>query len=429
MAFQIEAFQNRYLAPGQRRVDAILTVTAGGELMTPPQLAVGFILDKSGSMQGDRIHAVIRAVNAAISLLDERAWFFIVGFDSTASMLLRDGQATDEHKQAAAAALATLHAAGGTAMSTGLRGARVLFERYPDAIRHAIFLTDGKNESEPSSQVALELARCEGLFQCDGWGVGTDWKIGEVQEIARVLLGKAALIPDPGGVEAAFRGSIEKARGKAFKDVRLRLWTPQTASLVQVKQVTPTLEELTDRTRVAGPQLHEVATGAWSPGESRDFHVVVEVQASAVGNEMLALRPSMAYQEPAPGGWTPREDRSSTGRVIAQWCAEDGLTSRIDEHVAHYTGQSDLAEAIRKGLEQQEVGNEVAATQLLGRAVRIAHATQNTEMTQRLTRVVEVLDPVQGTVRLRRDARKAATMDLQLESRTTRRLAKPSPKP
>jgi hypothetical protein len=305
----------------------------------------------------------------------------------------------------------------------------VLFERYPDAIRHAIFLTDGKNESEPSSQVALELARCEGLFQCDGWGVGTDWKIGEVQEIARVLLGKAALIPDPGGVEAAFRGSIEKARGKAFKDVRLRLWTPQTASLVQVKQVTPTLEELTDRTRVAGPQLHEVATGAWSPGESRDFHVVVEVQASAVGNEMLALRPSMAYQEPAPGGWTPREDRSSTGRVIAQWCAEDGLTSRIDEHVAHYTGQSDLAEAIRKGLEQQEVGNEVAATQLLGRAVRIAHATQNTEMTQRLTRVVEVLDPVQGTVRLRRDARKAATMDLQLESRTTRRLAKPSPKP
>jgi hypothetical protein len=50
-------------------------------------------------------------------------------------------------------------------------------------------------------------------------------------------------------------------------------------------------------------------------------------------------------------------------------------------------------------------------------------------MTQRLTRVVEVLDPVQGTVRLRRDARKAATMDLQLESRTTRRLAKPSPKP
>ena len=29
MAFRVEAFQNRHLGPGQQRVDAILTVTAG----------------------------------------------------------------------------------------------------------------------------------------------------------------------------------------------------------------------------------------------------------------------------------------------------------------------------------------------------------------------------------------------------------------
>jgi uncharacterized protein YigA (DUF484 family) len=144
---------------------------------------------------------------------------------------------------------------------------------------------------------------------------------------------------------------------------------------------------------------------------------------------MLALRPSVAYEEPTAEGWTPREDRSPQGRVIAQWCEEDGLTSRIDEQVAYYTGQSDLAESIRRGLEQQEAGNEVAATQLLGRAVRLAHATQNAEMTQRLARVVEVIDPAQGTVRLRRDARKAATMELQLESSTTRRLPRPPARP
>jgi hypothetical protein len=429
MAFQIEAFQNRYLAPGQQRIDAILTVTAGHDVVTPPPLVVGFVLDKSGSMQGDRIHAVIEAVKGAIELLDERSWFFIVAFDSSATLLLRDGEATDAHKRAAEAALASLHAAGGTAMSTGLRAARTLFERHPEAIRQAIFLTDGKNESEPGTQVALELARCEGVFQCDAWGVGTDWKIGEVQEIARALLGKAALIPDARGVEAAFRSSIEKANGKALRDVRLRLWTPQTASIQQIKQVTPSLDDLTDRLRPVSPQLQEVLTGAWSPGESRDFHLVIEVKASAVGNEMLALRPSVAYQQPSPQGWLGQEDRPPQGRVIAQWCSDDGLAARVNEHVAHYTGQSELAESIRRGLEFQEVGDETAATQLLGRAVRLAHASQNSEMTQRLARVVEVLDPVHGTVRLRRDVRKAATMDLQLESRTTRRLARPDPKP
>lgn len=425
MAFQIEAFQNRYLMPDQRRVDAILTVTAGDNVTVAPQLVVGFIIDKSGSMQGDRIHAVIDAVSKAIDLLDERAWFFVVGFDSTSTVLVPEAQATPDSKRAAATALAALHASGGTAMSTGLRAARAIFDRHPSAIRQAIFLTDGKNESEPSVQVATELSRCEGIFQCDCWGVGTDWKIGEVQEVARMLLGKAALIPDAQGVEAAFRASIEKASGKALKDVRLRLWTPQTASLVQVKQVTPTLEDLTERARVAGPQLSEFLTGAWSVGESRDYHVVVEVKASAVGAEMLALRPSVAYLEPDLRGWVEREDRPPTGRVIAQWTQRDDLTSRIDDHVAYYTGQSELADAVRRGLEQREAGNEVAATQLLGRAVRLAHATQNSEMTQRLARVVEVIDPAQGTVRLRRDVKKAATMDLQLESRTTRRLSKP----
>ena len=43
-------------------------------------------------------------------------------------------------------------------------------------------------------------------------------------------------------------------------------------------------------------------------------------------------------------------------------------------------------------------------------------------MTQRLAKVVDVVDASNGTVRLRKDVQKAAAMDLQLESRTTMRL-------
>ena len=43
-------------------------------------------------------------------------------------------------------------------------------------------------------------------------------------------------------------------------------------------------------------------------------------------------------------------------------------------------------------------------------------------MTQRLAKVVDVVDPASGTVRLRKEVQKAAAMDLQLESRTTMRL-------
>ena len=89
---------------------------------------------------------------------------------------------------------------GGTAMSQGLATARMLFIQTPDAIHQALFLTDGKNESEDPSDVAAELRRCDGLFECDCWGVGTDWQVGEVQQIAAALLGKASLIPEAAGV-------------------------------------------------------------------------------------------------------------------------------------------------------------------------------------------------------------------------------------
>src|SRR5207245_616754 len=116
--------------------------------------------------------------------------------------VVKESQATPANKHLAAQMLSRLNAAGGTAMSTGLAAARTIFERAPDAIREAIFLTDGKNESEGSTKVQSELALCDGMFECDCWGVGTDWRVGEVQEIARALLGKASLIPDGAGVEA-----------------------------------------------------------------------------------------------------------------------------------------------------------------------------------------------------------------------------------
>jgi len=429
MAFKLEAFQNKFLPPGQARVDAILTVTADATVQAGAAgpLVVGFIVDKSGSMAGERIEAVRRAVSTAISILPDGAWFFVVAFDSSAQVVASEVQASPQSRAEATAALKRLMAGGGTAMSTGLAAARAIFERAPNAIRQAVFLTDGKNESESAGNVAAQLQACEGLFQCDCWGVGTDWRVGEVQNIADALLGKASLIPAAAGIESAFGAAIEKASSKALKDVRIRLWTPQGASIAFVKQANPTLEDLTPRARAVTPQVREYMTGAWGPGESRDFHVAIDVKAGGVGEEMLAARPSLAWLESTAGSWVEKEEKPAQARIFATWTADDVLSSRIDQHVAHYTGQGELAAAIQQGLDLREQGNEAAATQLLGRAVKIAHESGNVDMTQRLAKVVDVVDVATGTVRLKRDASKAATMDLQLESRTTKRVKKTPP--
>jgi hypothetical protein len=422
--FHLESFQNRHLPPDGDAVDAIVTVSLDGTdgAVAPPQeRVIGFIADDSGSMEGVRIEALRHAIQTAIDELDAETTFFVVAFNHEAEVIAPPAKATSAYKDLARRRVAVLHAAGGTAMSSGLEMALTYFRGFPRAINQAVFITDGKNESERIDRVRSVLSACTGVFACDCWGIGTGWQVGEVQEIARALDGKASIIPEPSGVAAAFRAAVAKAQSKAIKDVRLRLWTPMGAELVRMQQVNPTIEDLAGRAVQVGPLVRDYPTGAWANGESRDYHVTVQVQPGAVGDELLACRPSVVFAQLVGSTSTDQEVKEPAARIFAAWTADDVLSSRLDPHVAHYTGQDQLAAAIQQGLEARDRGDAVAATQLLGRAVQLAHQSGSEEMTSRLRKVVDIDDPAQGTVRLKQHVDRAAAMDLQLESTTTKR--------
>ena len=90
-------------------------------------------------------------------------------------------------------------------------------------------------------------------------------------------------MPDPAGLAADFEEMMRGAMSKQLPDVMLRVWTPQQATVRFVKQVAPAIDDLTGRRVPSGPQAGDYPTGAWAPGESRDYHVGVQVNAASVG--------------------------------------------------------------------------------------------------------------------------------------------------
>ena len=66
------------------------------------------------------------------------------------------------------------------------------------------------------------------------------------------------------------------------------------------------------------------------------------------------------------------------GLVRAVWTDDEALSTRINPHVAHYTGQAELAQVIQDGLEARKQGDEDTATAKLGRAVALAAASPAT---------------------------------------------------
>jgi uncharacterized protein YegL len=426
MNFTLESFYNPYLSAGTSRIDAVLTVTATGDGSGAPksggESVVGLILDMSGSMQGQRIDAVKYAARQTIQMLSDDMWFFIIGFSSQLYMISPLLQATAPNKAAADAQVRRIEAGGQTRMSLGLMAARSEFMKKPNAIHSALFLTDGKNNDDDEANVDAALKQCDGVFQCDCRGVGTDWQVKQLQKISTKLLGTAAIIAEPAGVEADFSAVIRNASARSVNDVRLRVWTPKSARVVSVKQMSPEIVVLTDCAIPVDAQTSDYPTGAWG-NEARDYYVAMEAQQPGeVGDEMLAARPSLVYQD-ASG---PQEIKNPAARIVATWTDDEGLSARISPQIAHYTGQEELAEAIQQGLEARAQGDLETATRALGRAAKLAQESNNEETTNRLKKVVDIVDAHEGTVRLKKAVNKADEMDLDLGSTRTARAKRPS---
>lgn len=422
--FKAEVFQNKYLHEGAREVHAIMTVSIEGgegvELGTSSSKSrlFGVICDTSGSMGGGKIHAAKDAMVKVVNLLPSDAHFFIITGSTKAQLVFPLSKASIENKQRAIAAIKQITANGGTVMSTWLNQALQEFNKMPNSLRQALLLTDGQNDESDERQLGQILQQCEGIFQCDCRGVGTDWRVKQLQQISAKLLGTTDIIPDPAMMEADFSSILEKAMSKNISDVNLRLWTPQGAKVLYCKQVSPDIVDLTHRSKPVKAQVVDYPTGAWGKNESRDFHFCIQVNPGNVGDEMLAGRASFVYT--ANG----IETKVAEARILGIWTNDDAKSAKIDRRVAHYTGQAELAQSIQEGLEARDKGNIEIATAKLGKAVKLAHESGNEATTKLLRKVVEIEDAPTGTIKLKRDIAKEDAMALETRSTKTTRIPK-----
>ena len=447
LTLDLHVYQNPYLARGTTQVDAVVSVSAGaGQGHMTDEMMEVFLLDCSASMTDppSKLAAVREATAKAIDRLREGTWFAVVAGRRSARVVYPPPRwegtgpepltvaASDATRAEAKMAVEKLYAEGGTAISQWLATARHLFAARPDAIHHALLLTDGKNESEDPMQLQEELRASQGRFECDCRGVGTLWDRTELQNISDALLGTTDIIPQPAQMGAEFEAIIERRMSKQVRSVMLQVLTPVGGRVRFLKQVAPEMQDLTEmatfmqpgvgdgewrpalRPDPSRPLLAHFPTGAWSYGEQRDYHVCLNVRAQEVGdsNEVRAARISLVGEGAAP----------TQAPVRAIWTDDAERATRIHQGVAHYSGQAELAGAIEEGLEARRAGEVDIATERLGRAVQLAVASGNEGTRRLLETVVDIDDAERGTVRLKTRVTKEDEMTLDTRSRRTVRL-------
>jgi hypothetical protein len=422
--FSATVYQNEFLPDGGTDVHAIVTVSCTGA-GAAGQSGSGdageiIIVDTSGSMGADGIRAAAYAAQTALDQILDGVWFAVISGNDRAQLafppspepvMVKMDQFT---RQAAKDAVARFYADGGTAMGTWLRLAARVFATVPSlSQKHAILLTDGENQHETPEVLSATIQAVTGQFQCDCRGVGVNWQVAEVRRIATALLGTVDIIPAPDQLAAEFSRLIQQAMSKGVAGADMRVWAPQGAQVLFVRQVAPTVDDLTARRTEVNALTSAYPTGSWGD-ESRDYHVAIRLAAKGIGQEQLAARVQLAIGDQVV----------AQGLVKALWSNDEALTTRISPEVAHYTGQTELADAIQEGLAAKAAGDTATATTKLGRAVQLAAQTGNEEATSRLRKVVEIDDQETGTVRLKRSVEKADEMALDTASTKTTRVKK-----
>ena len=421
----VDVDHNPYLSEGSGTVDAIVSIDVGSDVSVaaaPTARLEAVIIDCSTSMlkPAGKFDGAKRATVAAIDELSEGTYFVVVaGTSGAAAIYPSDGvprPASAATKAEAARVVDGLRPNGGTAMGTWLAYVRDVVGRGPaGALTHAILLTDGKDEHETPEQLQREIALSVGIFTCDCRGVGTAWRVDELRSISSALLGTVDIVADAQDLAADFAAMMRTSMGKSIPELTLRLWTPAGATVEFVKQVAPTVEDLTHRRVDTGTQIGEYPLGAWG-AEDRDYHIQVAIEPAAAGKEKLAARVTVVAGEEVLG----------QGLVNALWTADTALSARINRRVAHYTGQAELADAVQEGLAARRDGDVATATAKLQRAMELAVESGNDDKVAELGKVIDV-DEHSGTARLKREVAAADEMALDARSTKTARVRKEKP--
>jgi len=185
---------------------------------------VVFCLDRSGSMEGEKIEQAKAALRFCLNRLNANDRFGLVVFNSDIEILSSTlTPATPEAQKKGIAFFNRLPADGGTFIDGALRTSLELFENN-DRPKYLVFLTDGRptvgtrNTAEILKNASAKNQHKVRVF---AWGVGYDLNAGLINDLADQGRGVASYVEPGQDIEVEISHFFERINRPVLSDCRL----------------------------------------------------------------------------------------------------------------------------------------------------------------------------------------------------------------
>ncbi len=178
-----------------------------------PSMALMLVIDRSGSMSGDKLELAKSAARASADLLGPRDYVGLVVFDNDATLAAPLQAAIPG---AISSAIASITADGGTNIAPAMEEAEDQLRNSTAKIRHVILLTDGMSQEGPFQELATRMAQNGVTISTVGMGEGADGQL--LSEIAQWGNGRYYEATDPTSVPQVFTKETMTASKSAIQE-------------------------------------------------------------------------------------------------------------------------------------------------------------------------------------------------------------------
>jgi len=176
--------------------------------------ALALVIDRSGSMSGQKIEICKSAAIATAELLNEKDYIGVFAFDSSVHVVVPMSRISSA--SAIGSQIATIGSGGGTNIYPGMSAARDELQRLKTKIKHMIVLTDGQTAGQGYQALASQC-HSEGIT-ISTVAVGAGAQVGLLQAIAAAGGGKSYVTMDPAAITRIFTQDTMMHTGRLIRE-------------------------------------------------------------------------------------------------------------------------------------------------------------------------------------------------------------------
>lgn len=316
-----------------------------------PPVNLSLVLDRSGSMQGDKIRQAIAAAQLAVSQLGPRDTISVIIYDDQIETLAASQYATEGNVREIEYALRGVTARGSTAIYAGLnRGAAELRKKADEGyINRIILLSDGLANQGPSSvddfrALARAFAGEDIVVSTVGLGQGFNEDV--MTTLAEAGQGNAYFVENADDLPRIFGAELGDALNVAATDIKIMI-TPLDG--VRIKQsLGREAEILHNRATFRLPQVYG--------GLDKLALLELEVPRGEDGQTRELVQIDVYYQPVNDG--QPRKQHLSV--PIAYAADREAIAASANKDVAENVVENRIVDATIAGIDYSDSGQTSA---------------------------------------------------------------------